>query len=157
MNKIKIKRSILSFILMFTVCSLTACANAKEDSVNPDSHSSYSEPEQEMNPIVRVDMNNYELSYSGELKDVIILEPKAGGDDIDFYVSLSDRKALLYILHFNSDEGDFVTIVRDDAGTPIPVAFQMESIPEGLSDADRILYCTAQDAVNEIAASLVVQ
>ena len=157
------RKGILLICLMLLVSSLAACdfGGVKtpdgEEPQTSDYYISDAEPEQEALPPVRVEMRDYELSYSGELESVIVFEQQADSNDLAFYVSLSDGRAPIFTLRFNSDEGDYVTVLRDSAGSKLPVAFRMETIPEGLSEEDRKLFFTAQDAVNEIAASLVVK
>lgn len=106
---------------------------------------------------IQVEMPDYTFAYSGELAESIVLEENKVSGDLEFYVNLTDDKAPLFTLCFGTDEGDFVTVIRDASDNPVPVAFQMKTIPEGLEEADQDLYYLAQDEVNAIAASIALK
>ena len=106
---------------------------------------------------VQVEMPAFTLTYSGELRDVIVLKELEGEDALEFNVKLSQVQAHIFTLQYNSTNGEFVTVLEDKAGEKIPVAFQMAELPEDLTEEDKNLFLTAQEAVNEIAASLVVK
>ena len=108
-------------------------------------------------PPVQVEMPAFTLTYSGELRDVIVLKELEGEDALEFNVKLSQVQAHIFTLQYNSTNGEFVTVLEDKAGEKIPVAFQMAELPEDLTEEDKNLFLTAQEAVNEIAASLVVK
>ncbi len=108
-------------------------------------------------PPVQVVMPDYELSYSGEMADVIFWEELAEESGLRFSVKLSSGNAVLFTLLLDQVEGEFVTMKENTAGEQIPVSFLMEAVPEGLSEEDRQTYCLAQDKVNEIVASLALK
>lgn len=104
---------------------------------------------------IQIQMPEYELTYSGEFQDVIGVEEVE--NTLVFTVKLSQMETEIFTLCYNTDEGDFVTVLEDGAGNRIPVAFQMNPMPEDLSDEDGQLFCSAQEAVNEIVDSLVLK
>lgn len=110
--------------------------------------------EQPTQPPVQVVMPEYELSYSGNMADVISWQelPEEGG--LQFYVKLSTGDAALFTLLLDRMEGELVTMKENSAGEKVPVSFLMEEIPEDLSEEDKTAFCFAQDTVNEIIASL---
>lgn len=105
-------------------------------------------------PPVQVVMPEYELSYSGVMKESISWEeiPEAGG--LQFYIALSDGKAPIFTMLLNQVQGEKVEMVTNAAGQQIPVTFLMEEMPAGLSDEDALRYAMAQEIVNDVANSL---
>ena len=113
----------------------------------------------ETEPPVEISMPEYELTYSGVLKDVIVVEELNDLDPkgLKFTVTLTESQEHIFTMFFNTDQGDLVTVLTDTEGNRIPVAFQMAVIPEGLSEADEQTFYMAQEAVNEIVASLTLK
>lgn len=145
-------------LLLISALLLSACGNTGETSSML--------PEQEMvevtyetQPPVEISMPEYTLRYSGELKDVITVKETQTAErtDLQFSVLLSRTEVPIFTLHYHSDQGEFVTVLTDVKGNKIPVAFEMNTIPENLSEEDADLFCRAQDAVNEIVDSLVLK
>lgn len=112
----------------------------------------YTEPPTE--PPVKVVMPQYELTYSGELADVIFWEEQETAGSLRFSVKLSGGNAALFTLLLNQSEGELVVMKENGAGEKIPVSFLMEPMPDGLSEEDQQTFCLAQDQVNDIIASL---
>ena len=106
---------------------------------------------------VQVDMTHYTLTYAGELKDQISYEQLPEKDHLRFYVSLSRGKQPIFTLQWAVAEGELVTMVDGGNGEKIPVSFAMEPIPDDLNEADHTLFCTAQEQVNAIIASIKVK
>ena len=69
-------------------------------------------------------------------------------------MKLSGGNAALFTLLLNQSEGELVVMKENGAGEKIPVSFLMESMPDGLSEADQQAFCLAQDQVNDIIATL---
>lgn len=110
-------------------------------------------------PQVEISMPEYELHYSGQWKDVISTkevesEEKVG---LQFLVQLSTGEVPIFTLYYNSDEGELVTVLTDAQGNKIPVAFEMNTVPENLGENDANTFYQAQDAVNEILESMVLK
>ena len=145
-------RKIAALTLVLALgAGLAACQEPEPQGLLPE------EEVLETQPPVQVDMRGYSFEYSGDLAEDITLKENKESGDLEFFVSLSGSEAPLFTLRFNSDEGDFVTVIRDASDVPVPVAFRMEQIPEGLEEADETLFCTAQEEVNAIAASIVLK
>lgn len=105
-------------------------------------------------PPVQVVMPEYELSYSGVMKESISWEemPEAGG--LQFYIALSNGKVPIFTMLLNQVQGEKVEMVTNSAGQQIPVTFLMEEPPAGLSDEDALRFGMAQEIVNDVANSL---
>ena len=146
-NQTKQITVLLVTVLILVLC--VACGNTKPLQTEASTSGTL--------PPVAVEMPAYTLTYSGELKDVLILKQLEGENALEFKVKLSKTEAHIFTLQYNSTDGDFVTVLEDKAGEKIPVAFQMAELPEDLTEEDKNLFLTAQEAVNEIAASLVVK
>ena len=150
MKKHKRAVSMLLVLLLLMAAGMTACRQDKTEELTQIL------TEEEALPPVEVAMPEYELAYSGDLEDVIVLQEAedGSGTKLDFYANLSVGKTKIFTLKYNTSEGDFVTVLTDAEENKIPVAFDMEQLPEGLSAEDENTFYLAQDAVNEIAASL---
>lgn len=155
----KRSRRCLAVVLAILVLTMLAGCGGAEKSRDevPDFEQMDAVTEPPTLPPVQVSMPEYELTYSGELADVIVMEEVADPEGLKFSVKLSGGEAHMFTLYYNSEDGDLVTVLTDAAGEKIPVAFQMATIPEGLDDADAHTFYTAQEAVNEIVASLTVK
>lgn len=180
-----IKKAVLLAMALLLLTSLAACGAAEEtqptaeatvESTAPEQTTEATEPTQESTefvppfvdeeelipetePPVEVSMPEYELTYSGSLKDVIVVEELNDEDPkgLKFTVLLTETQEHIFTLYFNTDQGDLVTVLTDGEGNRIPVAFQMAMIPEGLSEEDQNTFYMAQEAVNEIVASLTLK
>lgn len=108
-------------------------------------------------PKVEIKMPEYEMAYSGEMKDVILTETLSDANGIKFSVKLSESEAHIFTMLYNTNQGELVTVLTDAKGERVPVAFLMPNIPEGLSAEDEFLFYTAQESVNDIVSSLVLK
>lgn len=108
-------------------------------------------------PPVQVVMPEYEMSYSGDLADIISWEEAQEQGGLSFFVQIEGEKCPLFTLLLNQIQGELVTMKTNGAGEQIPVSFIMEQIPQGLSEENTRTFCVAQDLVNEIIASLVLK
>ena len=156
MNR-KVAVRLLLVILAFAMLMLSACSGNADANRSQAPQIEETETPPPTLPPVQVEMPEYELAYSGELSDVIVVTEQEGTSDLEFAVKLSNSQARIFTLHFNADEGELVTFVTDKAGNRVPVAFDMATVPEKLSEADANTFYMAQDAVNEIVASLVLK
>ena len=148
----KRKWMLLLLATVLTVSALAGCAGKAQAPTEPGYTVVGTEPATE--PPVEVKMPEYTFTYSGALKDVIVLKEVAEFSGLEFTVKLSGGEEHIFTLHYNTVEGDFVTMLEDGAGNKVPVAFLMATIPDGLSDADADVFYRAQESVNEIAESL---
>lgn len=149
---------LLALLLVF-LTAFTAGCSEKEPVNTAPTYSDFGDmeelPPETTLPPVQIEMTDYELTYSGEFQDVILVEEKEGA--LIFTVKLSKTEANIFTLLYNTDEGELVTVLEDAKGNRVPVAFQMAPLPENLSEEDEQLFCSAQEAVNEIVASLVLK
>ena len=149
------KNGVILLLLLAGTLLMSACGSTVESgSVLPEQE--VVEEVQEVLPPVEITMPEYTLSYSGELKDVIAVKEIQSEDKmgLQFSVLLSQTEEPVFTLYYHSDEGELVTVLTDEQGNKIPVAFEMNKVPENLSEEDAILFYTAQDSVNEIVESL---
>ncbi len=106
-------------------------------------------------PPVQVVMPEYEMSYAGEMADIISWETESNG--LAFYVEIEGDQYRLFTLLLNQIEGELVTMKENSKGEQIPVSFWMEPVPEGLSQENTQTFCMAQDLVNDMLASLTLK
>ena len=138
-----------------TTVSTTAAAESNEDTTADATLAT--EPDEEYEgyttlPPIEVEMDMYTFSYSGEWSSVIFIEKT--DNDVAFFTELNNQRIPIFTLVYNSQEGDIVTVLTLGDGERIPVAFQMFSVPEGLSQVDAHSFITAQEAVNDVMSSI---
>lgn len=159
-KKIQGQAAFLAVLLLMAAVFCTACSAKQEVKNTEPPYGNYDDslemmPETE--PPVQVEMPDYELAYSGSLKDVIVMSEVEGENALEFRVKLSNGEAHIFTLRYNTSEGELVTVKEDKQGNRVPVAFEMASLPEYLSEEDQNIFFEAQDAVNEIVESLVLK
>lgn len=150
---------IAALFVMVTVFS-AACFEKQEEQEWEPVFEVYEDPAETMpetEPPVQIEMPDYELNYPGVLKDVIVVNEVGGENALEFKVKLSKGEEHIFTLRYNTSEGEFVTVLEDAQGDRIPVAFNMAEAPENLTEEDQETFFAAQDAVNEIVASLVLK
>lgn len=151
----RIKKELRFLIAMLAVVLMLIGCSGEQVPTEPVYEMLGTEPE--TLPLVQISMPEYELTYSGELKDVIVVKEVPDFSGLEFSVKLSESETHIFTLQYNTAEGDFVTMLDDAEGNKVPVAFLMATIPEGLSDTDAQTFYRAQEAVNEIAESLIIK
>lgn len=149
----------LVFLLVLTMTFVAGCTDARPEDTEatyPD-FGAMEEVSTETLPPVKIEMPDFELTYSGELENVIHVQQIESENVLVFTVRLSNADEEIFTMRYHSDEGDLVTVLDDTQGNRVPVAFLMASVPENLSQEDEQLFYTAQEAVNEIVDSLVLK
>lgn len=149
----------LVFLLVLTMTFVAGCTDARPEDTEatyPD-FGAMEEVSTETLPPVKIEMPDFELTYSGELENVIHVQQIESENVLVFSVRLSNADEEIFTMRYHSDEGDLVTVLDDTQGNRVPVAFLMASVPENLSQEDEQLFYTAQEAVNEIVDSLVLK
>lgn len=149
----------LVFLLVLTMTFVAGCTDARPEDTEatyPD-FGAMEEVSNETLPPVKIEMPDFELTYSGELENVIHVQQIESENVLVFTVRLSNADEEIFTMRYHSDEGDLVTVLEDTQGNRVPVAFLMASVPENLSQEDEQLFYTAQEAVNEIVDSLVLK
>lgn len=149
----------LVFLLVLTMTFVAGCTDARPEDTEatyPD-FGAMEEVSNETLPPVKIEMPDFELTYSGELENVIHVQQIESENVLVFTVRLSNADEEIFTMRYHSDEGDLVTVLDDTQGNRVPVAFLMASVPENLSQEDEQLFYTAQEAVNEIVDSLVLK
>lgn len=149
----------LVFLLVLTMTFVAGCTDARPEDTEatyPD-FGAMEEVSTETLPPVKIEMPDFELTYSGELENVIHVQQIESENVLVFTVRLSNADEEIFTMRYHSDEGDLVTVLEDTQGNRVPVAFLMASVPENLSQEDEQLFYTAQEAVNEIVDSLVLK
>ena len=149
----------LVFLLVLTMTFVAGCTDARPEDTEatyPD-FGAMEEVSTETLPPVKIEMPDFELTYSGELENVIHVQQIESENVWVFTVRLSNADEEIFTMRYHSDEGDLVTVLDDTQGNRVPVAFLMASVPENLSQEDEQLFYTAQEAVNEIVDSLVLK
>ena len=152
------KRNLVVLLILILLLSVTACSERIEPVQEADYQSAddleFAQPEEELLPPVEIKMPAYELTYAGELKDVILTKETDDGAGLAFSVKLSSGEVPIFTLRYNTDEGELVTVLENAEGERIPVAFEMAVMPEDLREEDANTFYAAQEAVNDIVASL---
>lgn len=143
-------RAVAGIMALLLMCLLAGCAETADEA---PAEGTVIEEEETLPP-VEVAMPEYELTYAGELKDLIVVKEVKDAAGLDFFVKLSEQEAAIFTLRYNTDEGELVTVLTDGQDNRIPVAFEMAETPEGLSEEDEAQFYLAQEAVNEIVESL---
>lgn len=149
----------LVFLLVLTMTFVAGCTDARPEDTEatyPD-FGAMEEVSTETLPPVKIEMPDFELTYSGELENVIHVQQIESENVLVFTVRLSNADEEIFTMRYHSDEGDLVTVLEDTQGNRVPVAFLMASVPENLSQEDEQLFYTAQEAVNEIVDSMVLK
>lgn len=108
-------------------------------------------------PPVQLKMPTYELTYSGEMAEIITWEELTDAVGLQFFVKVEDEKYPLFTMVLNKAEGDVVQVITNSDGESVTVAFLMEVVPENLSKENEKVFCLAQDTVNDIIDSLVLK
>ena len=153
-------RAMFALILVVTLAALMAACSDQNTGVTEPAYEEIEEVVEsipETLPPVQIKMPDYELTYSGAFQELIQVKELENEQALAFSVKLSKTEEELFVLRYNTDEGDLVTIVEDAKGNRIPVAFLMREVPGNLSKEDIDLFCSAQEAVNEIVASLTLK
>lgn len=160
-GKINIRMVFTAVLLIVAAVFAAGCSEKQELGTTEPQYVSYDDTTEDTVPEteapVSVEMPDYELTYSGALKDVIIMNELDGGNALEFKVSLSKGEVHIFTLRYNTDEGELVTVKADKQGNRVPVAFEMAPLPENLSKEDQSIFFEAQEAVNEIVESLVLK
>ena len=148
------KERILALLLV--LLGLTACGKA-EAPAPTESFNTYEATEPPTEPPVQISMPDYELTYSGAMKDLIVSEKLEDGTGLKFSVKIGSGEHHIFTLHYDSQEGDLFTVLADAKGEKVFVGFDMASIPEGLNEEEERTFCRAQEAVNDIVVSLILK
>lgn len=108
--------------------------------------------------LVHVETLNYELTFNAQLAEIVSYREIADTteDDLEFYTKINDQEHTVFTLVFDSAEGDIVHMITDAAGNKIPVAFMMNTLPEGITDEAANQFYIAQGVVNEVVESIRV-
>ena len=106
-------------------------------------------------PPVVVQTPEFEMSYSGQMKDLIGYAETEEG--LTFSVNLPGGQRPIFTVRFHVMEGELVQMIDGPDGEKIPVSFDMKAVPENLSQEDRQTFCQAQDEVNAIIDSLKIK
>lgn len=110
----------------------------------------------EASQFVHVETLNYELAFNAQLAEKVFYReiPDTAEDDLEFYTKINDQEYAVFTLVFGSAEGDIVHMIDDAAGDKVPVAFMMNTLPEGLDDEAADEFYISQGVVNEVVASI---
>ena len=98
----------------------------------------------------------YELTYSARWKDQIQVAPDEDGN-VTFLVTIGSRQYPLFSLVYDNSGGDYVITLSNARGTRVNLSFYMAGVPESLDAQERRTFSRAQEAVNEIAKTIVLR
>ena len=128
----------------------------EEESTEPQQTEATVEATEETTAVVRMEILDYEFTISAQLAERISCREIVDSEvlDVEVYTKLSGQEYTLFTIVFNSVEGDIVHMLDSTEGERIPVAFVMNTLPEGLSDEGASEFYIAQSAVNDVISSL---
>lgn len=108
-----------------------------------------------LDDVASIILADYQLTFT--TNNSVRLQIRQTGNQADFVLTLADaQEALAFTLVCGSDTGDAVVMVNDGADAMVPVAFTMHSLPDGLSDADKLLFYQAQELVNDVMNTMML-
>lgn len=107
------------------------------------------------NCVVTTDL--YEFSYPEGLVDVIRVAEVEGTVNLEFYAAMTNGEQKIFDMKYDNTSGNFTVEFEKSGGKKIPVSFVMYGVPENLSESDKMTFYAAQEAVNDIVASLVLK
>lgn len=111
--------------------------------------------EQEEEKVYQYVIDGYTVSFNGRITDLIQIDLNEEKRAIVFSVLLVDNTEM-FSLYINADEGDIVTYVTDSEGNMIPVAFEVNSLPDGLDEEYALTFYRAQEVINDVVQTLQI-
>lgn len=136
----------------------TTIATEPAASTPEQMYESVNDLEEKVPELVHVEMLNYELAFNAQLAEKVFYREIAdtAEDDLQFYTKIKNQEYVIFTLVFNSVEGDIVHMIDGTEETKIPIAFQMSTLPEGLTAEDASEFYIVQGVVNEVVESIKI-
>lgn len=157
-NSKKIWLNLVASIALITVfVGMSACSKHDQTEANM-LDATVGEGVTETPALVFVETLNYELAFDAQLAEMVFYReiPDTAEDDLEFYTKINNQEYAIFTLVFNAAEGDIVQMIDDAQGNKIPVAFMMNTLPNGITEEAANNFYIAQGAVNEVVASIKV-
>ncbi len=108
-------------------------------------------------PPVEVKLPSYEMSYSGDMAEIISWDEDHTTGKLSFFVQIEGARLPIFTVLIDQITGENVYVKQNGKGEDVYVSYVMEAMPEGLSEENQRIFGTAQELVNDINASLVLK
>lgn len=99
----------------------------------------------------------YEFTYPEGMIDVIRVAEGEGTGNLEFFAALTSGEQKIFDMKYDSTSGNFTVEFEKSGGKKILVSFVMYGVPETLDESDKMTFCAAQEAVNDVVATLVLK
>lgn len=106
--------------------------------------------------LVKVETAACELTYPARLADVLKVRQEQDGSLV-FLALAGEKEIPAFTLVIGDDTGDIVLMRSAGDGSRVAVSFMMHAAPQGLTDGEKKNFYSAQDAVNDVMASLALR
>lgn len=103
----------------------------------------------------RIETDTLTLTYSARHDKLSVRETAEG--TLEFHMPIAGQDTTVFTLVPGSMEGDIVMMLTDGTGPKVPVAFLMAALPEGIAPEEAQSFCTHQEAVADVMASLTLR
>ena len=138
----------ITIILAATVllCGMAGCGSKQEAQTTGPVAYPNTQP-----PISQMESGEFTFSYPDLGAGISFQETE---DGLQMQVQLEGQSYTAFTVLYNSDVGDIVQFYENGEGQRIPVAFQMETVPEELTEEQQNQFYGPQDLVNEVIQTL---
>lgn len=103
----------------------------------------------------KVETDTLTLTYSARHSLLSVRETAEG--TLEFHMPIAGQDTTVFTLVPGSMEGDIVMMLTDGTGQKVPVAFLMAALPDGAGEEEVQSFCTHQEAVADVMASLTLR
>ena len=142
----KLKNIIIILAATVLLCGMAGCGSKQEaQTAGPVAY-----PDTQP-PISQMESEEFTFSYPDLGAGISFQETE---DGLQLQVQLEGKSYTAFTVLYNSDVGDIVQFYENGEGQRIPVAFQMETVPEELTEEQQNQFYGAQDLVNDVISSL---
>ena len=142
----KLKNIIIVLAATVLLCGMAGCGSKQEAQTTGPVAYPDTQP-----PISQMESGEFTFSYPDLGTGISFQETE---DGLQLQEQLEGQSYTAFTVLYNSDVGDIVLFYEYGEGQRIPVAFQMASLPDGLTGEQQRQFYEAQDLVNEVIQSL---
>lgn len=142
----KLKKSAIVLAATILLCGMAGCGKKQEAQTTGPVAYPDTQP-----PISQMEAEAFTFSYPDLGADFSFKEQE---DGLQLQVQLNGKNYTAFTVIYNCSAGDIVQFYENGEGQRIGVAFQMATMPEGLTQEQQRQFYEAQDLVNEVIQSL---
>ncbi|MBE5801567.1 MAG: hypothetical protein E7319_04695 [Clostridiales bacterium] len=106
-------------------------------------------------PVV-VETEKYTLSYPARYADTLLTREEADGSLV-FFIRDGEKEITSFTLVPDSDQGNIVVMLKDEAEAKHPAAIVVAAMPEDLSPQAQAAFLDSQGAIGEVMNSLALK